>query len=443
MTFAVVLGAGFSKAIDPEFPTIDELGELVRAQVPAAFATAPSNFVGGSFERWLSRIAEPQPDLSEADNLGNARDFQLVTASIHEQIVKIEGRVFQRRIPWWLLRFIGLLHATRATVVTFNYDTLIEAAAARTFDQQLGQMLNTFSLTDGIPETRHGGMFGPTWTPSFRLLKLHGSVDTYWVFGDIAGATILRVVDSSWYAGGGMSNPDLNLARAAPGRVPFVVPPASAKSAFFTNPITRQIWQTAAQALGACDQIVLLGYSVPLTDLVASAMLVDAQGISGASIDIVNTCPDPVIQRLISDAGVPASMVRKAAVSCEEFVDQLERETSEVAGAAIQGALGELRHLAVAGMVGLIRPVVGLRVVGGEIQLDLAEPVSRRSGLDTSSWTTSASLLDVFHWSAAERISVATNGESAYIVNHYIWPSPNADGGLLVLEPSAIRVPEP
>jgi len=439
---AVILGAGFSKAINPEFPTVDELGELVRAQVPAAFATAPPKFVGGSFERWLSRIAEPQPDLSEVDNLGNARDFQLVTASIHEQMVGIEGRVFQRRIPWWLLRFIGLLHATRATVVTFNYDTLIEGAAARTFDQQLGQMLNTFSLTDGIPATP-GGMFGPIWTPSFRLLKLHGSVDTYWVLGDIAGATILRVVDSSWHTGGGMSNTNLNLARAAPGRVPFVLPPASAKSAFFTNPITRQLWRTAAQELGACDQIVVLGYSVPLTDLVASAMLVDAQRISGASIDIVNPCPDPVIQRLISDAGVPAPMVRKAAASCEEFIDQLEREVSEVARASIQGALRELRHLAVAGMVGQIRPVVGLRVVGGEIQLDLAEPVTRGSGLDTSSWTTSASLLDVFQRSGAERISVATNGESAYVINHYIWPSPNVDGGLLVLEPSAIRVPEP
>ncbi|WP_407343584.1 hypothetical protein [Pengzhenrongella phosphoraccumulans] len=444
MKLGVVLGAGFSKAVDDEFPTVDMLGELVREQVPGALATAPPTFaVGGGFERWLSRIAEPQPDLSEAANLGNARDFQLVTAAIHAQMVGIEHRAFQRRIPWWLLRFLGLLHTTRATVVTFNYDTLVEGASTRMADQETAQMLNTFSLTDGIPETRSGGMYGPAWIPSFRLLKLHGSVDTYWVPGDVAGSTIVRVADSSWHAEGGMSSPNLNIARQAPGRVPFIVPPASAKSAFFTNPITRQLWRTAADRLGACDQIVIIGYSVPLTDLVASAMLVDAQRVSGANIDIVNPDPDTVIQHLTTDAGVPAQMVRAAAASCKEYVDQLERDVSEVATASIQDALGEPRHLAVSGLFGQVHRVVGARVVGREVQLDISEAVPRASAMEVSSWMATASLRELLAESGAVRISITIDGESACVVDHYVWSGSASDGGLLILMPSAIRVPEP
>lgn len=126
------MGAGFSKAVNSSFPLVDELGELVRDKVPDALISDPPKFVGGSFERWLSRIVEPQPDLNDAANLGNARDFEVVTTAIHEIMVNIEAEVFRKKIPWWLLRFAGLLHAERATVVTFNYDTVIEAVAVRT-----------------------------------------------------------------------------------------------------------------------------------------------------------------------------------------------------------------------------------------------------------------------------------------------------------------------
>jgi len=306
------LGAGFSKAVDSSFPLVDELGELVRDKVPDALVSAPPRFLGGSFERWLSRIAEPQPDLIDAANLGNARDFEVVAAAIHEIMVGIEAEVFRTEIPWWLLRLAGLLHAERATVVTFNYDTVIEAVAARAPRYGDSANLNTYSLTDGIPPTPPTtGMYGPSFTETLRLLKLHGSLDTYWVRGDSAGTSITRVTDSIWAPDLGMSSPNLNIARYAPGRVPFIVPPASAKSAFFANPITRQLWQTASQRLAACDQIAIIGYSIPMTDIVASAMLVTAQRASGARIDIVNPRPDPV-RDLLVDGGVPPEAVRIA-----------------------------------------------------------------------------------------------------------------------------------
>jgi len=439
VTLGVILGAGFSKAVDSSFPLVDELGELVRDKVPDALVSAPPRFLGGSFERWLSRIAEPQPDLIDAANLGNARDFEVVAAAIHEIMVGIEAEVFRREIPWWLLRFAGLLHAERATVVTFNYDTVIEAVAARTPRYGTPDSLNTYSLTDGIPPTPPTtGMYGPSFTETLRLLKLHGSLDTYWVRGDSAGTSITRVTDSIWVPDRGMSSPNLDIARRAPGRVPFIVPPASAKSAFFANPITRQVWQTAAQRLAACDQIAVIGYSIPMTDLVASAMLVTAQRASGACIDIVNPRPDPV-RALLIDGGVPSMAVRIASESCEEYVDQLERQVSGPATAAIKPALADSRPITVAGAAGTVWPVVGLDVKGADVHLNTARPQAETDPCDTSTWKTSTELLEVLERSKAEHLTVTVNGETARVLDYV--PPVSGVTHFAVLVPTAVRLP--
>jgi hypothetical protein len=439
MTLGVVLGAGFSKAVDETFPLVDELGEAVRTLAPDALATAPPEFVGGSFERWLSRIAEPQPDLDDATNLGNARDFAVVTTAIHKIMVGHEASVFRSEIPWWLLRFVGLLHAERATVVTFNYDTVIEAAAARA--PRYGELasINAYSLTDGIPPTPPvGGMLGTPFAETFRLLKLHGSLDTYWVRGDFAGTSITRIADPMWAANAGMNTPDVNVARSAPGRVPFIVPPASAKSAFFTNAITRQLWQVAAQRLAACDQIAVIGYSIPMTDTVASAMIATAQMESGARIDIVNPRPNEIRDVLVN-GGISREDVRIASKSCEGYVDWLEGQVSGRATSAITAKLVDSRPLVVAGAPGTVWPVVGLRVSGSFVHLKVAEVQNEISLRDTSTWKTSADLRETLERSKADHLTVTINGESAHLID-YVPPVSNLRD-FEVLVPTAVRLP--
>lgn len=438
MTLAVVLGAGFSKAIDDAFPTADELGELVRAQAPGACASAPSTFGGGLFERWLSRIAEPQPDLGEAANLENARDFQLVTEALHRVMVDLEAQAVRKPIPWWLLRLVGLLHAERATVVTFNYDTLVEAAAARAFDCRLQQTLSNYSVTGGVPPvTLHAGMFGPIDTPTFRILKLHGSVDTYWVPGDASGATVTRISDAMWTPDSGMAAIGSMLERSAPGRVPFIVPPASAKSALFSNPITRQLWRTAAQRLSASTRIAVIGYSAPLTDLVATAMVADAQHAAGAQIDIVN--PDPgTVAKHLEAAGVPKTALRAAASSCVQYVDDLEREAAAKTAALLCTAGPRTSALAVTGTFGQVRPVVDLTLDGSDVYVQVDAPQPRQEGLDTTGLVQIGDLVDLLRSSGAEHLVVTVDGERACLIDQFQWPE-HADAALHLLIPSATR----
>jgi hypothetical protein len=447
MNLVVVVGAGFSKAVHGAFPNVDELGELVRADVPEALHGAPPAFGRGSFERWLSRIAEPQPDLGEAANLRNAAQFQLVTTAIHERMLAIEAKaVAEQAVPWWLLRFVGVLHKLRATVITFNYDTVVERAASGVVEHEYRQRVSAFNLVDGIPPDASFGMYANPEVETFRLLKLHGSLDTYWVPGDVTGATIVRLPGADhWMSGAVKARASLNVARLVPGRVPFVIPPASAKSAYLTNPITRQLWRTASERLTAATRVAIMGYSVPVTDLVVTAMLGETQRSSGAHVDVINPSPEPVVEALVAGAGIDRSRVRTASESCEGYVDELET----VLGVQATDELGTLdaveAEVLVAGpSIGEARAVTratldpatnDLALSVGDVQ-PFEYPTQSERGLSL------AAVLGKCRGQAGWTMSVTlVEGERARIIGHLRRPRNSLAGDAIVLIPSACRFP--
>lgn len=293
----VILGAGFSKALDDVMPTADQLGReaMRRAGVPDL-----SQATEGWFERWLSRRAEPQPDLSAADNARYNETFLRVVEAIHVLLSERELQVTTP--PMWLARLTSAWHFRRSTVVTFNYDTLVERAV-----ESLGLWDFAFGLTTEIlpaaamrwdPYPTERGRVGwhnviedlpplpaPLRTheplaPSFHLLKLHGSLNWYWVPGDSSGGTL-----NSWYL---LISDEIARRRFLPGREPFVVPPAATKTAYFMNPIMREIWSTAASAMRQARELHIVGYSLPMTDLLSSSMIAEGIAASKPSINLVN-----------------------------------------------------------------------------------------------------------------------------------------------------------
>jgi hypothetical protein len=340
-----VLGAGFSLAFGG-LPLVDGLGETVRELVAVQararprsngiFDSAPSTFSGGSFERWLSRIAEPQPDLSDESNLANQHAFRVVTAAIHEVLLNAERRALNGDVPNGLQRLVTCWHALRATVITFNYDTLLERAASQVVDPGAARRVNTYSLLNNLPPEADPGTWDYERPETMRILKLHGSLDTFWVPGDVSGTTITRLGETSWNRRAGATNDDVDLERVVPGRVPFIVPPASAKSALFANPITRQLWRTAAERLSQSNSIDIVGYSLPMTDLVANAMIAESfrraasrPPYYGTSTRIVvaNPNPNPVIDSLTA-AGVDGAAIDPMN-SITAYLESLERELAE------------------------------------------------------------------------------------------------------------------
>ncbi|MFG1953915.1 hypothetical protein [Micromonospora sp. NPDC048830] len=372
MRIALVLGAGFSRAISDEMPLTDELGEEIRARLPQVRLRTPRGFRNQYFEAWLSRLAEPQPDLTAADNATNQGLFLEVAQELHRVMQERELLVLHDRPEWWLQRLVGIAHAVRATVITFNYDTLVERAVEYSvlsdWDPSNSQAKSFNLVRDIPPSPNRGGWIVDRGSPSFRLLKLHGSLDNYWVPGDLSGATIQRLpLSGRW---GQPIPPSEQLRREQlPGREPFIVPPAAAKSSFYNNPISRELWQSAARALADADRVALVGYSLPQTDLVASGMLTDTVARANVQVDVVNPDPSSIVRRLENlgiGGGNISSIDGRTAIA--SYTDQLERMVGRQVHALLADADGS-RSLMVGTSPYRTTRVVGFSRVGDALRL--------------------------------------------------------------------------
>lgn len=336
-----VLGAGFSKAA-AGLPLTDDLGNLLRKKLSTTPVRVPAEFTGGSFETWMSRISEPQPDLSEVDNARNTALFTEATHVLHEVLTSAENDALtqQPAPPEWVIALVRIMHVQRATVATFNYDTLLERAAlsSENLSEDGKRLFEAESLYRDLPpvlQRPHGLVLGSEEIPTLTLLKLHGSLNCYWTRGDNSGATLGRAFDAStWGPDGGYQLEQRE--RSAPGREPFLVPPAAAKSAYYHNPVTRQIWRNTARALRDADQVVIAGYSLPVTDLVTGDMFTDALADTDSYVHVVNPCPEEVAERLVKLG------VKEDRITCHGD-DCLEKYTQRLAEATSMAVLEELR----------------------------------------------------------------------------------------------------
>lgn len=124
-----ILGAGFSRAVSSRMPLTDELGNACLALNDLAGAPGvPAAFTGGRFETWLSSIAEPQPYEPEPSNLANQVLFVKFSDAIGQVLGSLVDSVLSVSPPRWLAKFVTATHVRQATVITFNYDTLVECA---------------------------------------------------------------------------------------------------------------------------------------------------------------------------------------------------------------------------------------------------------------------------------------------------------------------------
>lgn len=345
----VILGAGFSHAAFPECPVTDGLGERVRARLSDADrARLPEEaFTEGRFEEWLSYLSEPQPHLTS----DQAADAQALAARVSRAICDIlsdvQYEVLQAEPPGWFWRFLSVLHVLRADVISLNYDNFVECGVLsmrpRVDALVGGGAVIEDDILGGLPPCaefpRHSEQSGRTFTyggdlintrhergATFQLLKLHGSLSWYWLPEGGGSSTIRR-----WQLPGLFGEPwgdDQDLRRQElPAHEVFVVPPAALKSQRLREPVMKELWQRAAEALREATRVVLVGYSVPTADHSLSGMLAESIQGRAVSVEIADLKPAAVEQRL-RRLGIMAEEVEQFAGpnSIAEWTDAQVRE---------------------------------------------------------------------------------------------------------------------
>jgi len=206
---------------------------------------------------------------------------------IVDEIEGSQARALDKPMPDWLGRLVTLWDRLEATVVTFNYDMLIEYAV-----QSAGMPWMTFpeDTTDifrGLPNPAVGAL--PVGA-MFSLLKMHGSVGWWSLPEDRIGTTIIRgELAGQW-------NHPAPLAGPA-GFERFIIPPLAVKTSYLDLGPVRELWRRARHALETASRVVVMGYSSPLTDL-ATAALLSLHIPKQVPVVVVDPAAELVIDRL-------------------------------------------------------------------------------------------------------------------------------------------------
>lgn len=281
-----ILGAGFSKAISEHMPTLDELGHRIASPfaktpsfvlLPPAAKTAVSagRLPGGSFEAWLSHLATAAPFLDTSEQLHNSAIAQELVKLLVAEIERSEAVALSAQMPYWLRRLVALWDRLDATVITFNYDTLLEQAVNASEMPWIDWQ--SFSAE-------------PVGGAAVNPLKMHGSTNWWWIPGDRG----LFAVQPTPLAGR-WNKPQPSL--PVPGMERFIVPPLASKSDYYDLSFTRQDWMAAREALQGASRVVLMGYSAPVTDLTVASLLSNYAD-PDAPVVVVDNAPDDIVSRL-------------------------------------------------------------------------------------------------------------------------------------------------
>lgn len=178
---------------------------------------APSHLIFGAYDSDGSRYR----NYSEGDGIGgNGLKFDLYDALALDVLRCLDGE--------------------RSTIITFNYDNLVEKSI-----QRLGGRFNyglkaDHEFEDGVSYSDKG--------EGTAVLKLHGSVN--WAYSGRSGRTFKVYKDYESVR----SN----------GRVPHIVPPTWNKT---IAERLAEVWFKAIEKMSTATQIVIIGFSIPATDL--------------------------------------------------------------------------------------------------------------------------------------------------------------------------------
>lgn len=94
--------------------------------------------------------------------------------------------------------------------------------------------------------------------------------------------------------------------------MPLIIPPVKNKSYDFFGDLFKTLWSRAEDALAAADEIVIIGYSFPKTDIQSDKLFHRAfsRRATIPKITIVDPNPAPVAHRMTRDLGIPESHLK-------------------------------------------------------------------------------------------------------------------------------------
>ncbi len=294
-----VLGAGFTKAFAPDAPQmVDDYSPEIRTilrklgqyeHVTKLLKVAQGGDSKGriDIERLFTRLDGQMPYDIER---GHHHELGLLLSELKRAFVQRIEKAKKSVDHASLNLFANHCLATGSTCVTFNYDDVLDEEiweAAKKLQQEYVAWgpdggYGFFCKPSTFCVQSEGGRHVDV--TKIKILKLHGSINWRVRRGYSPPYSIDAIVHhEAWFKplfqGKLRTQEDtikeeliLNHLQVEP----FIVPPVLTKLSLIEQPILRLVWTHAYQALAEADQIVFIGYSMPITDMAASFLFTES-----------------------------------------------------------------------------------------------------------------------------------------------------------------------
>lgn len=288
MSKVFFLGAGFSKALNDNFPLLTDLmnengneniqNYLGKGSLKTHYDEL-STTIKENVEELLTYLSTDLPWKSDITKHANEALYFAISDFISKKFIKLSRETqINQDIFNDFARYILNRHG-EYNFITLNYDTLLEDLLIKNCPQQ-----NKFEYEDfyQYPMSTLNSRTGhPKWARSKhtdtapKILKLHGSANWFW-----AGTS---PADNIYYSNGNESD------TVKAGLKPYIIPPVMDKNAFYNHIAIRFLWQSAEQLLKEANEIYIVGFSFPPTDISVRFLFKSALRNSQAKIFIINS----------------------------------------------------------------------------------------------------------------------------------------------------------
>lgn len=258
------LGAGFSKAIDNSFPTLQELTNEIKTNFQCEKGSVAQHLHNEIPEQYKNNVELLLTFLSS--NLPYKTDVQISTdEALYKDITSKLAKYFENKEinpnnfdeVKILCKYI---YTKKIPCITLNYDLLLENLISKSNNVNLTQYQNFYNIP--ITPLRNRTFSSlyicdacePEDLPP--VLKLHGSIN--WLYSGITATDPIYCKDFTFDDEHSFLAKDLKT---------MIVPPVLDKSSQYFNTILKSLWRQAFEKLKKAQNIYIYGFSFPPTDL--------------------------------------------------------------------------------------------------------------------------------------------------------------------------------
>lgn len=294
-----VLGAGFSKSYNPStVPLMADFLQMAKSYNRYNIDGEHKNlarFIARYFgiaeyhdlEKVMSFLSAPALDDPSVQYENRSLLYHQLIQVIQETLSLVHVGRPSETISQYYENFAEHLVSSRSSVITFNYDLLLDSLLYRTgkwigYDGYGADIPSAYQALPR-PARRSPSDYVPPDENRSRmyLLKLHGSIN--W-----GVPTLHPESDSALYQdphgcyhqgffrGERVGPSPLNGSTFGPRELslsmrfePFLVPPILDKTSLLKNRTLRVLWNIARESISKADELVFIGYSLPTTDFAA------------------------------------------------------------------------------------------------------------------------------------------------------------------------------